>query len=62
MKFDAQTIELIKQQQGGDGTKVINLVTSIEKTAEVESDDPFLVALSERAKLGPFGNQLSHCR
>lgn len=51
VKIDAQTIELIKQQQGGDGTKVINLVKSIEKTAEEESDDPFLVALSERAKL-----------
>ena len=32
--IDEKTIELIKQQQGGDGTKVINLVKSIEKTAE----------------------------
>ena len=44
------TIELIKQEDGGDDTKVINLVKSIEKTAEENSDDPFLVALAERAK------------
>ena len=50
VKIDAQTIELIKKQQGGDGTKVINLVKSIEKTAEEDSGDPFLVALAERAK------------
>jgi type I restriction enzyme R subunit len=48
--IDAETIELIKQQKGGDGTKVINLVKSIEKAAEEQSDDPFLIALSERAK------------
>jgi type I restriction enzyme R subunit len=48
--IDAETIELIKQQKGGDGTKIINLVKSIEKAAEEQSDDPFLIALSERAK------------
>jgi type I restriction enzyme R subunit len=47
--IDQNTIDIIKQQKGGDGTKVINLVKSIEKTAEENSDDPFLVALAERA-------------
>ena len=45
-----ETIELIKAQQGGDGKKVINLIKSIEKTAEQESDDPFLIAMAERAR------------
>jgi type I restriction enzyme R subunit len=47
--IDENTIDLIKRQKGGDGTKVINLVKSIEKAAEENSGDPFLVALSERA-------------
>ena len=50
VKLDAATIEVIKKQKGGAGTKVINLVKSIEKSAEENSDDPFLVALAERAK------------
>ncbi len=48
--INAETIDLIKQQHGGDDTKVINLIKSIEKTAEEESGDPFLVAMAERAK------------
>ena len=44
-----RTIELIKQQ-GGEGTKVINLVKSIEKTAEENSDDPYLIAMAERVR------------
>lgn len=36
--------------QEGKATKVINLVKSIEKKAEENSDDPFLVALAERAR------------
>jgi len=44
------TIETIKQRFEGKATKVINLVKAIEKSAEEESDDPFLVALAERAK------------
>jgi type I restriction enzyme R subunit len=47
--IDEKTIDLIKRQKGGDSTKVINLVKSIEKAAEENSADPFLVALSERA-------------
>jgi type I restriction enzyme R subunit len=44
------TIETIKKRLEGKATKVINLVKAIEKTAEEESGDPFLVALAERAK------------
>jgi type I restriction enzyme R subunit len=47
--IDENTIDLIKRQKGGESTKVINLVKSIEKAAEENSEDPFLVALSERA-------------
>jgi type I restriction enzyme R subunit len=49
--INSETIELIKARQGGDGTKVINLVKSIEKFAEENSDDPFLIAMAERARL-----------
>jgi type I restriction enzyme, R subunit len=49
--INAETIELIKKQQGGDGPKVINLIKSIEKTAEDESEDPFLIAMAQRAKV-----------
>jgi type I restriction enzyme, R subunit len=49
--IDRSTIETIKKQQEGKATKVINLVKVIEKTAEENSDDPFLIALAERAKL-----------
>jgi type I restriction enzyme R subunit len=50
VEINERTIELIKQKLGGDGTKVINLIKSIEKKAEAESDDPFLIAMAERAK------------
>jgi type I restriction enzyme R subunit len=48
--IDGLTIEAIKRRKEGEATKVINLVKSIEGTAEENSDDPFLIALSERAK------------
>jgi len=48
--MDGATIETIKQRLEGKATKVINLVKAIERAAEEESDDPFLVALAERAK------------
>ncbi len=51
VKIDATTIDVIKKQAGGQATKVINLIKSIEKKAEDESEDPFLVALSDRAKV-----------
>ena len=50
VKIDSNTLELIKRKRGGEGTKVINLVKSIEKTAEENSDDPFLIAMAERAQ------------
>jgi type I restriction enzyme R subunit len=50
VKIDGTTIEVIKASAAGGATKVINLIKSIEKTAEKESDDPFLVALSDRAR------------
>ena len=48
--IDGNTIELIKNKSGGDGTKVINLIKSIEKLAEESSDDPYLIAMAERAR------------
>lgn len=48
--IDAETIDLIKRRKGGDSTKIINLVKSIEKAAQEEGDDPFLIALAERAR------------
>ncbi len=49
VKIDQNTIELIKRQKGGDGTKIINLVKSVAKAAEENASDPFLIALAERA-------------
>ena len=51
VEIDPETIKLIKEKQGDYNTKVINLVKSIEKKAEEESDDPFLVGMAERARL-----------
>ncbi len=48
--IDGTTIELIKNKRGGDGTKVINLIKSIEKLAAENSDDPYLIAMAERAR------------
>jgi len=50
VEINDQTVEYIAGKKGGEGTKVINLVKSIEKTAEENSDDPFLIAMAERAK------------
>jgi type I restriction enzyme, R subunit len=51
ISIDRSTIDTIKRHFEGTSTKVINLVKAIEKTAEENSDDPFLVALAERAKV-----------
>jgi type I restriction enzyme R subunit len=48
--IDGNTIELIRNKTGGDGSKVINLIKSIEKLAEESSDDPCLIAMAERAR------------
>ncbi|MCC7510090.1 MAG: HsdR family type I site-specific deoxyribonuclease [Planctomycetes bacterium] len=50
VEINAATIELIKENDDGDNAKVVNLVKSIEKFAEENSDDPFLVAMSDRAR------------
>jgi type I restriction enzyme, R subunit len=48
--IDRSTMETIKSRHEGDATKIINLVKAIQNTAEKNSDDPFLIALAERAK------------
>ncbi len=48
-EINEKTIEKIKDIQGNDTTRVINLVKSIEKIAEDNSGDPFLIGLLERA-------------
>jgi type I restriction enzyme R subunit len=50
IEIDAETIDLIQKQYGGDSSKVINLVKSIEKKAEESSDDPYFIGMAERAK------------
>jgi len=50
VKIDSNTIDIINAQAGGNATKVINLVKSIERIAEEKSDDPFLIAMAERAQ------------
>ncbi|MCG3110986.1 MAG: HsdR family type I site-specific deoxyribonuclease [Candidatus Manganitrophus sp. SB1] len=50
VQIDSATIETIKKGDQGNATKVINLIKSIEKSAEENSGDPFLVALADRAK------------
>lgn len=49
--IDRPTIDAIKEREEGKATKVINLIKSIERTAEENSDDPFLIALAERSKV-----------
>lgn len=50
IEINEDTIELIKSKAGGDGSKVINLVKSIAKAAEEDSEDPCLIAMAERAR------------
>ncbi|MDA8238739.1 MAG: HsdR family type I site-specific deoxyribonuclease [Nitrospiraceae bacterium] len=50
VEIDKATLDTIKQRNEGKATKVINLIKSIEKTAEENSGEPFLVALAERAR------------
>ncbi len=49
-EINEQTIQKIKDIQENNNTKVINLVKSIEKTAEENSEDPFLIGIKERAQ------------
>lgn len=50
LKINEDTVEYLVERKQGEATKVINLVKSIEKFAEDNSDDPFLVAMSDRAR------------
>ena len=50
VKINNETLEAILQNRGGKPTKVINLIKSIERSAEKDSEDPFLVALSDLAR------------
>ena len=50
IEINDTTVRVIKEQKGDYGPKVINLVKSIEKKAEEDSDDPFLIAMSYRAR------------
>lgn len=49
--INSDTIELIKTLNSTGPAKVLNLVKSIEKAAQENSDDPFLMAMAERARL-----------
>ena len=59
--INEETIETIKASVDGAATKVINLVKSIQKNAEENSDDPYLIAMAERAQavLENFENRQS---
>jgi type I restriction enzyme R subunit len=48
--IDRSTIETIKAADEGKATKVINLIKAIQKEAEDKSEDPFLLAMADRAK------------
>jgi type I restriction enzyme, R subunit len=50
LEINENTVEYIVRKSAGDATKVINLIKSIEKTAEDASDDPYLIAMAERAR------------
>ncbi|MBL9172668.1 MAG: HsdR family type I site-specific deoxyribonuclease [Verrucomicrobiales bacterium] len=47
---DRSTIETIKSRDEGRATKVINLIKAIQKEADEKSDDPFLLAMADRAR------------
>lgn len=48
--INEDTVDYIANKDRGDATKVINLVKGIQKIAEDNSDDPYLVAMAERAQ------------
>jgi type I restriction enzyme, R subunit len=50
VSLDSSAIETIKHQQGGKATKIVNLVKAIQKAAQDNAEDPFLIAMAERAK------------
>ena len=48
--IDRSTIETIKLKDEGKATKVINLIKAIQKEADEKSNDPFLLAMADRAR------------
>ena len=50
IEISAQTMQIISKKDGGDATKVINLIKSIQKLAEDESEDLNLIQMAERAQ------------
>lgn len=50
-EINEKSIEYIKKKNENDNTKVINLIKSIEKIADENSDDPFLIGIRERAEV-----------
>lgn len=62
LEINEETVDYIVSKQGGDGSKVINLVKSIEKKAEDESDDPYLIAMAERARAVQEGFENNEAR
>jgi type I restriction enzyme R subunit len=61
LDIDDKTVEYISGKKGNEGTKIINLVKSIEKKAEENSDDPFLIAMAERARAIQEGYEDRQC-
>ena len=49
-EINSRTVDYIKSKGENDNTKIINLVKTIEKIAEDESTDPYLIMVSERAR------------
>lgn len=50
-EINEDTIRKINEDGDNGNTRVINLVKSIERIAEEQSDDPFLIGLLERAQV-----------
>ncbi|MBN2123451.1 MAG: type I restriction endonuclease subunit R [Deltaproteobacteria bacterium] len=50
LEINEDTVEFVKRKKGGENTKIINLVKNIERTAQENTDDPFLIAMAERAR------------
>lgn len=49
-EVNEEAIEYIKKKNTNDNVRVINLIKSIEKIADENSNDPFLVGIKERAE------------
>lgn len=49
-EVNEEAIEYIKKKNQNDNIKVINLIKSIEKIADENSGDPFLIGMKERAE------------